>query len=290
MNSLNSHKVCGVVVLYEPDELLNERINSYLGWIEKLYIVDNSAHPNLLVKERFPGNTKIHYIFNNQNLGMAAALNLAAIYAINEGFSWLLTMDQDSEFVEEYVIKYKLFFTKISALNGIGVIGINYENDHTGSQNEEEIESVNAVITSGSLINLRIWENLGGFNEKLFIDEVDHEYCYRIISSGFQVVKLNGVRLNHNMGSLVQKGYAGSFNVKKRMVHSPLRIYYIVRNYLYVRNLFKKFLPGEFKNRDKDILNILKNNLFFSGQFLKTFRMAVKGYLHYRKGIFGKYP
>ena len=35
-------------------------------------------------------------------------------------------------------------------------------------------------MTSGNLLNLKIAEKIGDFEEKLFIDEVDHDYCYRI--------------------------------------------------------------------------------------------------------------
>ncbi|MEJ0107143.1 MAG: hypothetical protein WDO19_33470 [Bacteroidota bacterium] len=57
-----------------------------------------------------------------------------------------------------------------------------------------------AVITSGSLIQLDAWKETGGYNETLFIDEVDHEYCYRVKEKGYKVIQVNHVILNHQLG------------------------------------------------------------------------------------------
>ena len=57
-----------------------------------------------------------------------------------------------------------------------------------------------SLITSGSLINTSIFSEIGGYNEKLFIDEVDHEYCYRIKMLGYSVLQLENILLNHTLG------------------------------------------------------------------------------------------
>ena len=45
----------------------------------------------------FLSNTKVKYIYNNLNLGVAASLNIGAKEAIEQGYTYLLTMDQDSK-------------------------------------------------------------------------------------------------------------------------------------------------------------------------------------------------
>jgi rhamnosyltransferase len=286
---MNGNKLCGLVVLYEPDELISKRILSYLDWIEKLYIIDNSNFPNRSLNETISSNNKVRYIFNNQNVGMAVALNLAAANALSENFQWMLTMDQDSSFSKSAISAYIGWLSNYSKPE-IAVVGLSYGPEDSAATHENiTVSSVNKVITSGSIINLKIWDRLNGFEEKLFIDEVDHEYCYRAIRQGFKIYQLENIYLLHYMGQQVNSGYLGGISKRNRMIHSPLRIYYMTRNYCYVRRKYKKDFPVEIKTRDNEMLNILKNNLFFSGHFFKTLEMAVKGYIHYRKGIFGKY-
>jgi len=40
---------------------------------------------------------------------------------------------------------------------------------------------VTMLVTSGSMIELATWQALGGFDEGLFIDYIDTDYCLRVI-------------------------------------------------------------------------------------------------------------
>ena len=146
--------------------------------------------------------------------------------------------------------------------------------------------NVNAVITSGALLNLDIWKKLGGFDQKLFIDEVDHEYCYRAKQQGFEIKQFKNIYFEHQFGKSKIAGYFGLIAKKSRIIHSPVRVYFMVRNYLYIRKKYKAGLQKEFQKRDSEVLNFLKNNLFFSGNFFKNFTSIAKGYLDYKKGNF----
>lgn len=284
-----NYKLAGVVVLYRPVSRVLQNIESYIKFLDTLFVVDNSEVPNLLLTEQIKAISKVVYVPNNSNLGVAAALNIGAELALNIGADWLLTMDQDSSFSESSLRSYMNALEFLNANNQIAVIGVSYANDSTGDLMSDSMNTVYSVITSGSLLRLRIWEFVGGFNANLFIDEVDHEFCYRVTDAGFQVMQLNHIHMNHEMGKSVSRGYAGLLNNRKRMIHPPLRVYYIVRNYLYVRKIFKSKFPFEFKSRDRQVLNILKNNLFFSGTFWSTFKMTWRGYRDFKHQKMGKF-
>jgi rhamnosyltransferase len=145
---------------------------------------------------------------------------------------------------------------------------------------------VTTVITSGSLMQLSLWNEAGGFCEKLFIDEVDHEYCYRLIEKGNTIVQFLNIFFNHRLGTTITGGYLGAVATKERVIHSPRRVYFMVRNYLYVRKLYRKLFPAEFKRRDRELMNRIKNNLFFSGHFWKNVKQVLAGYRHYKTGNF----
>lgn len=281
--------IAAVVILYFPDTLnIRRNILSYAHNVGKVLVINNA--PTEEIKTIIASiSDNIVYIENEINNGVAQPLNFASDWAFQNGFKWLLTMDQDSYFNVGDFPKY-LQWLEMNATDAIAVVGIPYANEQFQSHgNAHSVENVNKVITSGSLINLSAWRQINGFNEALFIDEVDHEYCYRALSNGFQIIKLNLISLVHSMGKRVSSGYFNSFKIHDRMIHAPIRVYYIVRNYLSVRKKFKVLLPDEFKMRDNEILVILKNNLFFGGAFWTYLKMAWRGYLDYRNHKMGKF-
>ncbi|ULQ53783.1 glycosyltransferase [Flavihumibacter fluvii] len=283
--------VAGVVILYFPDvDQVLKNISTYINDVSELLIINNTPGNDTDLRDKLAGlkNNDLYWK-NAENEGIAKPLNAAATWALERGYQWLLTMDQDSCFKPDEIRRY-MEWVRHGVPGDIAIAGPSYEAiTETGEAGTVRISSVNKVITSGSIINLQIWEKLKGFDERFFIDEVDHEYCYHAIQERFKVVCLQNIHLTHKMGNLVTRGYFGKFAKRPRMVHSPLRIYYMVRNYLLVRKKYRQLMPGEIHARNKEIKVILKNNLLFSGQFVQTLKMAVKGYLDYRKGVFGKY-
>lgn len=74
-NSLKTN-VCGVTVLYNPSKDTIENIDSYLEQINYLLVIDNSKNPSNFVIDYYKNNHNVEYIFNNDNLGIAKALNI----------------------------------------------------------------------------------------------------------------------------------------------------------------------------------------------------------------------
>ncbi|MES1219187.1 MAG: glycosyltransferase, partial [Bacteroidota bacterium] len=92
--------IAGIVVLYNPDEgQLLRNIGSYLPFIDKLFVIDNTERPALNnLQEKLQSLQGVNYTANKTNEGIAAALNKGAAMASENGYRWLLTMDQDSFF------------------------------------------------------------------------------------------------------------------------------------------------------------------------------------------------
>ena len=90
--------ICGVVVLYNPDNSILDNIQSYISCIDKLYVIDNSDDINCEIAEAIQNIHKCIYISNNGNHGIAQALNVGVNKAIANRSDWVLTMDQDSRF------------------------------------------------------------------------------------------------------------------------------------------------------------------------------------------------
>ncbi|MCV5640800.1 glycosyltransferase family 2 protein, partial [Escherichia coli] len=59
---------------------------------------------------------------------------------------------------------------------------------------------VDSTLSSGSLIPKNSWLILGRMKDELFIDAVDHEYCWRLRAAGFKVIRNKNALLAHRLG------------------------------------------------------------------------------------------
>ncbi len=101
LNDMSKKNICGIITLYNPPASYLDNINTYINYLDILYLVDNTPiinhkdHDSLL--RRFP---EIEILSFGKNIGIAAALNLGIKEGLKNNYSWLLTMDQDSSFDE----------------------------------------------------------------------------------------------------------------------------------------------------------------------------------------------
>ena len=271
--------LAGSVILYNPDSSVINNINTYIEMVSVLYVIDNSIQSNEYILAELKKNNKIKITQNNENLGVATGLNIAARLAIKDNYDWLLTMDQDSSFSDDNILKFSNFFNQFNADVNIGIM---CPNTAIGDNVPDIIENEHS-ITSGSIINLNVYSKVGGFDDYLFIDEVDADFSYKIKMNGFKVMKFPNIHMNHKLGEQKSLGYFNYFFKKDRTIHNSFRIYFMVRNYFIIRSRYIKTFPELYKWRDKDFKIMIKNNLFFSKNFFTTLTRAAKGYIDYLK-------
>ena len=223
-----------MVTLYHPDEDVWGNIRSYAADLDRLYVLDNTEEPDTKWEERFRDEERVVYIPFHENKGISYALNYALEAA--KDFDFLLTMDQDSRFPDGAVARYKELVRA-------------YEKEHPGQvamytvdYNEEETEAaprkIEVGITSGSMLPISVAKSIGGFDEALFIDEVDNEYCYRAADCGYDIMEFPCIPMHHTIG---QRTYHSIFGFRYNTLnHSPIRRYYIVRNKIYVAGKYPR--------------------------------------------------
>jgi len=224
--------VCAVVVAYYPDDGFEARLAQILGQVAMLVIVDNTpeetARPCL--NESLQEMSRVRFIENQVNRGIAAALNQGLKIASKEGFQWILTLDQDTQCYPDMVDTLLKVSTDCKPMPM--VVGSNYldpQNNRTKvpAGEAEEFLVQTTVITSGSLVDVRLATTIGGFREDYFIDQVDHEFCLRARAHGHKVVISRKVVMTHSVGRSggVRLPFLGALPN-----HPPLRKYYIARN------------------------------------------------------------
>ena len=244
-------KLAACVVLYNPDDTIFENILTYGNYVDKLIVVDNSLKKNNLLIDRLNEvfESKLIYINNNDNLGIATALNQACDKAIELQFKWILTMDQDSSFIN--FDHYKKCLEKVQNVNNVALLAANTDKEGYSTCDKNDCscnyrEDKFSVITSANIVNLEYFEEIGRFNDKLFIDMVDYDYCLRINIKKFKILYFPDVFVEHKLGEVHLRTNIFTRKKKYKTEHNAQRAYYISRNSLYLSKNYGKYFPKEF--------------------------------------------
>lgn len=240
-----SSGVLAVVVTYNPGPGLLQNLQALGSQIERVLVVDNGSTDIDAVRTA-AAEAGCALEENGRNLGIAAALNRGVARALETGVDWLATFDQDS-FLPEHAIRELLALHASHPRRAeIGLVAPAHRDRGTQGDYHLPMDIIaqtarwrllRCTITSGSLIRREVLDEIGGFEERLFIDSVDHEFCMRMRKRGWLVVEHRGVVMPHSIGASTQHRLLGLRIVCTH--HSPTRRYYITRNLLEVaiRNL-----------------------------------------------------
>lgn len=281
-------EIAAVVVVYNSNEKsLLENINSYLEDVKFLAVVDNSDVVNnypLLLDLSKKSKGKVNYIRNGQNLGIAEALNIGAKHALERGYEWLLTMDQDSR-ATAGMVNTLVAYLESGDAEQVGIISPVHMQQNSSVVHEimeRDFEERLTVMTSGNIISLKAFTQVGGFDTSLFIDYVDHEYCLRLIQNGFKVVAAKKAILLHSLGSFKNYKVANVSN------HNYVRRYYITRNRLFVWKKYYQKFPAFCRQDYYEMWKELLKICLFERDKMRKIRAFLLGYYHFLTNKFGK--
>ena len=228
-----SGAVCAVVVAYCPDDMFETRLHSILPQVDQLLVVDNSPPAlGLLAGMLASSPQRWDCIRNAANKGIALALNQGLQYAQSQGCQWMLSLDQDSECLDDMVDT--LLAAQAAAGVTTAIVGSNYfdpvnQRCKVAANGPSTWLEQKTVITSGCLVNVEVALRIGGFRADYFIDQVDHEFCLRARAHCHRVVISRKPTMRHSVG------LSGGPRLPMLGVlpnHPPVRKYYIARNTL----------------------------------------------------------
>ena len=238
------------IVLYNPNiELLKENITRLKAITNSIIFIENGSNNKDEIIKTVNHEYKI--IFNEKNLGIAKALNQLLNEAINENKEYLLTLDQDSRmtrYIFDNLYKYR------NVENVAIVCPTIYDiNKKKNKKKKKKYEYVNRCITSGSLMNLSICSKLEKFDEKMFIDYVDFDYCKNVTLAGYKIIKVRDAILPHEIGKRLTKKILFFYVYPTN--HSSFRVFYYIRNIKYYYWKYKKKMT--IKEKIKEKINIV---------------------------------
>ena len=237
--------IAATVIWYNPTKQEVDNILSYSSQFAKIYIIDNSTEDNSDLAKPIQNSV---YIPMRNNTGIAYALNRGIEKADADGFVWAMTMDQDSIWEQKEMSKYLLWadqitngnnkissvapFAKIKNKSWAGVLLWPFVLKITKPKG---VKYVDRVICSSNIISIKAWKDVKGFDEKMFIDEVDFDFCYRLRHKDYLIAQNYDISFDHTIGGgkLTILPWANN--------HSDFRLYYILRNTMYIIGKYPDF-------------------------------------------------
>ncbi len=295
-------KLAAVVIWFNPLELGEDKIIknvlSYGAFCDKVYIVDNRQALHEELSKKIPGCV---YLSNKNEGGIAGAQNKGCQMALSDGYEWAMTMDQDSYFESEQIKKYihlvdeyiptdekavsfgpkivnlneTVYWTKQIRFKILSPIKRKILGKKWKPRTESEVLYPKDIIASGNIINLSVWKD-NTFDELLFIDEVDHNFCHRLIRKGYKIVMLNKAYLNQYFGTktfaLFKKNYGN---------YSDFRLFYIFRNHLIEAYRFPEYRKEYIKTIKMHLFDVCINSI----HPVKHFKIFIKAYNEYKVKI-----
>lgn len=294
-------KVAFVIVTYHPNwALVHSRLTSLRLQVDDVVVVDNGS-PSAL-DERFdaPMWSICARLLLDDNYGIAKAQNLGIGWAIAQGATHVVLLDQDSEpapdMVDHLLRAADALETQVQKL---GVVAPRFIDERHGNAasffrveglrivpvacaEAAEYMAIDAAIASGSLLAVDVLAEVGGMREELFIDLVDIEWCMRARALGYRSFGVCDAVLHHTLGESPRSLFG-----RKIAHYSPLRSYYFYRNGVW---LFRqRYMPIAWKLAV--VRQLVLRYLFYSVSVaprLGYLRMMTLGLWHGLRGRLGR--
>ncbi len=229
-----------VVVLYRPDETLVENVAALVAQCAGVVLVDNGSDAALVERCRDQGDVTV--LDMGGNVGVATALNRGMAWAAEQGAAWVVTMDQDSRPEPGMVAALR---ESADGAVGMALVAPRILESALGGDYRwlkpgwgfrfrrmrcegTDLSDVSMAITSGALTSVEAWRRLGGFDEALFVDFVDTDFCLRARRAGWRLRVCAAAKLRHHLGQRERRSLAGV--VMHPTHHSAVRHYFVARN------------------------------------------------------------
>jgi len=258
--TLSTARVASVTIALDPEpQRLLEQMRALAGQVEMAIIVDNgSTRP---VEPMLAGSAlPAHTVRLESNQGVARGFNVGIDAAASLGATHVLLLDHDSVPGPNMVFVLREALKKASARN-VAAVGPRIRdprdrrelpfiqlgwlrNRHVRPRRGDQLIPCDFLISSGSLVPIDAYRRVGKFDESLFVDNVDLEWCMRARAQGFSLYGAAAAYLEHQLGDR-------RYPVGRKMrliVHSPERVYYMTRNRLLLYR--RPYMPLKWKMKD----------------------------------------
>lgn len=218
----------------------------------QIIIVDNSGDGNLRKKYKAMDNIKIIEV---ENFGYGSAINRGRKEITTKYF---FAFSPDVEGVNEQFLD--IFEQAIKSGLDFGAIGPRFTNvkekSHKQSDIKNKIGKINAISGAAILLNVKAFDDINGFDEKIFLFFEENDLCARLIKRKYNIYQLNEAKIFHPKG--VESGVVETKN----------------QNYLILRNFYGwHYMWSKFYHFKKNKLSFFAYFFFFPTLIRLLFRI-----------------
>ena len=238
--------IASVVPCFEPDERLLVLARSVTRVGHGIFVDDGTlsrAPTSILAEVERLANACV--IRLGDNGGVARALNVGVLRAFELGAAYVVTVDQDGGLGSQDIVTLAAVGERheLRGRQRIVVPGRVNGSAVRGRALEAGVIEVTDALQSGMVLTPSLVRKVGLFDETLFIDAVDSEFCLRARRCGIQVVGSEEVDMSHAIGSPTRTYRVGAF-CPSATHHPPFRWYYMVRNGIVLWRRYMRREPG----------------------------------------------
>ena len=240
---------CGIViVLFHPDiDHVQSIVDEFAIAQWPIVIIDNSPQSSDFVIPQIA--TYLHF---PNNLGIAQAQNVGLELLFSNHSEYAILLDQDSKFSLKMASSLLEQFNQLEQTYNIAALGpsILCQFSHQvvngklqkGQRINHDVKEVKQIIASGMILSKLSFNAVGEKESGLFIDGVDHEWCWRARNRGFRIFQSLSVCMPHRQGDDRIKILGLTFKQG-----APIRLYYQMRNLLLLSR--RNYVPFYWKCR-----------------------------------------
>lgn len=196
--------IISVIVVYNA--LINQKnIDKCIKYNVIPFIFDNSTNEDIRSKNTlFCSNNNLNYLTLGKNVGLSIAYNTVIKKHLKTNDDWLLILDQDTEINDTFFERINSLVEEKKFLSYFSVFKLRenkycpkiiynpYKFKVSDALNEpKEVEGHLLGINSCSLINKTIFDKVGLFNESLFLDYIDLDFCLRLATHDIKSKAIN---------------------------------------------------------------------------------------------------
>lgn len=291
-------KICTIIVTYNPNltdfsTVLDSHTQS---GDNEVIVVDNGSHNNAEILKIVDAK-KFSLISLQENMGIGYAQNIGIKAAKIKGCKYIILFDQDTIITPNYAESILQYYKEISQNEKVATIGPNYYDPNTNriypqivldgiklnkifpKPEDGDFTFASFIIASGSFYDIDIFDEVGVMDEKLFIDCVDIEWCFRALQKGYKTYVCNKLMISHTIGDQRKKSLGREISI-----HAPIRKYYMARNNILL--IRKKSIPFSYKVRKLFGIPLYMSLYLYDVGFAKEYvKFIFKGL---KDGIIGK--
>jgi rhamnosyltransferase len=302
----SQHWVACIIVTYNPEGTVFSRlIERLLMSPVSIYVVDNwfSNEVTQAIREIcLTHPQKITLITLEKNYGIARAINRGIEFARADGHEYAMLFDQDSVPQEGLMEELQAIVTNLAASNtSVAAIGPRLYDPRSSAYfkfgllkwgvwqrvgcgcGDRTLVRCEFLNSSGSLLFLRHWNQIGPFREDFFIDHVETEWYMRVRHLGLECYGIcSSHHVDHHMGDDICRYWLGKWHFMPR--RSPQRHYTIIRNGIWMWRLDHVPLSWMINSTAKIIFTLVFFSLF-DRERKKQFTSILKGM---RDGLFSR--